>query len=85
MLAVLLSSSTGLLQVIAHLQNYLPQLVVPPVKDTYEGIDYEISNISLRGFKINRERVHVLLTDNGVVLTASGARARRALFVRPHR
>jgi len=44
-----------------YLMKYLPQVKVPTIKGSKDGVDYELSDISLTGFKVPADKVSLLV------------------------
>lgn len=43
-----------------------------PSHVAFTGVEYEIKDIDLKGFKVQSENVEVTLLDNGIKITATG-------------
>lgn len=52
--------------VIDFLSAYLPTLSIPALSGTQDGIEYCISGLDMSGFKLNKEGIHVKLSDKVV-------------------
>ena len=46
---------------LAYLMEYLPKVKVPKIVDTKDGVDYELSNIKISGFRVPADDVSLIV------------------------
>eukprot|EP00938_MAST-03A_sp_MAST-3A-sp1_P005237 g5237.t1 len=49
---------------LAYLMEYLPKVKVPKIVDTKDGVDYELSNIKISGFRVPADDVSLIVVRN---------------------